>query len=91
MILSEDQLKLIEELAGAFVPVSDIAAALGCRDHALREAIRTQDSPAAIAYRRGKALSNIELRKQEMALAKVGSPLALENVRHNMLDMLDDE
>lgn len=43
------------------------------------------------AYRRGKAASKVKLHSQEMMLAQVGSPLALENARDNLLDMEDDE
>lgn len=43
------------------------------------------------AYRRDKAASKVKLHSQEMMLAQVGSPLALENARANLLDMEDDE
>lgn len=33
----------------------------------------------------------MKLLHQEMQLAYVGSPLALENTRNNLLDMEDDE
>ena len=57
----------------------------------LRRDINTKDNPAYDAYRRGKVSSKILLRKQEMQLAKVGSPLALDNVRKALMDMEDDE
>ena len=43
------------------------------------------------AYHRGKVSTKLELRKQEIMLARVGSPLALENSRRALLDMEDDE
>ena len=43
------------------------------------------------AYRRGKAASKVKLHSQEMMLAQVGSPLAIENAHRNLLDMEDDE
>ncbi len=43
------------------------------------------------AYHRGKVLSKVQLRSQEMKLAQIGSPLALDNTRKNLLDMEDDE
>ena len=49
------------------------------------------DSPANRAYYSGKNSTKLLLRKQEMELAKVGSPLALENCRAALLDMEDDE
>lgn len=42
-------------------------------------------------YHRGKAASRVKLLHQEMQLAYVGSPLALENTRNNLLNMEDDE
>ncbi len=50
-----------------------------------------QTSPAYKAYHRGKVLSKVQLRTQEMKLARIGSPLALDNTRKNLLDMEDDE
>jgi len=43
------------------------------------------------AHLRGKAASKVKLHFQEMMLAQVGSPLALKNARHNLLDIEDDE
>ena len=43
------------------------------------------------AYHRGKVLSKVKLHAQEMKLASIGSPLALDNTRKNLLDMEDDE
>ncbi|MCD8395327.1 MAG: hypothetical protein LUC85_10960 [Bacteroidales bacterium] len=43
------------------------------------------------AYRRGNAASKVKLHSQEMMLAQVGSPLAIENAHRNLLDMEDDE
>lgn len=42
-------------------------------------------------YHRGKAASKVKLLHQEMQLAYVGSPLALENASKNLMDMEDDE
>ena len=73
------------------IPISDIAVILGVNAEALRRDIKIKDSPAANAYVKGKVSSKIALRKQEMMLAKVGSPLALESVRRALMDMEDDE
>lgn len=43
------------------------------------------------AYRCGKAASKIKLHSQEMMLAQVESPLAIENAHCNLLGMEDDE
>ena len=47
--------------------------------------------PAQHTNHRGKVLSKVQLRTQEMKLARIGSPLALDNTRKNLLDMEDDE
>lgn len=44
-----------------------------------------------LAYNRGKVATKVELRKQEIMLAKVGSPVALDNCHRALLDMEDDE
>ena len=37
------------------------------------------------------SVSKVKLHSQEMMLAQVGSPLAIENAHRNLLDMEDDE
>ena len=49
------------------------------------------ESPANKAYFGGKNATKLLLRMQEMELAKVGSPVALESCRAALLDMEDDE
>ena len=72
-------LEQIEQYASIYVKISDMAIILGI--------------PAEVskAYHRGKASSRVKLLHHEMQLAYVGSPLALENTRNNLLDMEDDE
>jgi len=82
MRYSDQELKKIEEWAQIYLPVSDMAVILDVRD---------KTSPAYKAYHRGKVLSKVQLRTQEMKLARIGSPLALDNTRKNLLDMEDDE
>ena len=53
--------------------------------------IKNRPCDVAKAYLRGKASSKVKLHTQEMMLAQVGSPLALENAAKNLLDMEDDE
>lgn len=57
----------------------------------LRNDIADRTSKVSKAYRRGKAASKVKLHSQEMMLAQVGSPLAIENAHRNLLDMEDDE
>ena len=57
----------------------------------LREDIADRSTDVSKVYRRGKAASKVKLHSQEMMLAQVGSPLAIENALRNFLDMEDDE
>lgn len=91
MTYSDNDLTQIEKFASIYLPISDIAVILDVPAEILRDDIADRSSPAAKAYRRGKAASKVRLFSQEMALAQVGSPLALENTRRNLMDMEDDE
>lgn len=91
MTYTDEQLQTIEKLASIYLPISDIALILELDEMVLREDIQCQANPASRAYRKGKAISKVALHQQEMNLAKVGSPLALDNARKNLLDMEDDE
>ena len=57
----------------------------------LRIDIADRGTDVSKAYRRGKAASKVKLHSQEMMLAQVGSPLAIENAHRNLLDMEDNE
>ena len=91
MTFTEKELEQIEQMASLYLSVTDIATVLDKRPEELRREIRTKDSPAARAYQKGKTMRKLQLRKQEIQLAQVGSPLALENARLALIDMEDDE
>lgn len=71
--------------------VSDIATVIDVYPEQLRRDIKMRQSEVGKAYARDKVASKLKLRKQEMALAQVGSPLALENSRRALIDMEEDE
>lgn len=81
----------IEKFASIYLKISDIAVILDIPADVLREDIADRTSEVSKAYRRGKAGSKVKLHSQEMMLAQVGSPLAIENAHRNLLDMEDDE
>ncbi len=91
MDLSQETLEQIEKYASIYLPISDIAILLGIPADVLRDEIRNKRSAASQAYHRGKAASRVKLNHQEMLLAQVGSPLAIENAHRNLLEMEDDE
>lgn len=84
-------MQLIEDYASIFLPLSDIAVFLELDPVALRAAVRDHSTDVYRAYARGKLGSKARLMHQEMQLAQVGSPLAMENTRLNLLAMEDDE
>ena len=91
MNYSKEQLEEIEKYASIFLPISDMAVILDIPAEELREDIKDKQNKASYAYLRGKLASKVKLHTQEMMLAQVGSPLALENAAKNLLDMEDDE
>lgn len=91
MTYSTDILEKIEYYASIYIRISDIAIMLELQAEILRSDIADASHPASKAYRKGKIGAKVKLHEQEMALAKIGSPLALENTRNNLLDMEDDE
>lgn len=91
MVYTEEQLKQVEQFASIYLKISDMAVILDVSPTLLREDIADRNSEVSKRYHRGKAASRVKLLHQEMQLAYVGSPLAFENTRNNLLDMEDDE
>lgn len=81
----------IEQYVSIYLKISDMAVMLGISATQLREDIADKSTEVSRRYHRGKAASRVKLLHQEMQLAYVGSSLALENTRNNLLDMEDDE
>lgn len=81
----------IEQYVSIDLKIFDMAVILGISATQLREDIADKSTEVSRRYHRGKAASRVKLLHQEMQLAYVGSPLALENTRNNLLNMEDDE
>ena len=81
MAYTEEQLTQIEQYASIYLKISDMAVILGISATQLREDIADKSTEVSRRYHRGKAASRVKLLHQEMQLAYVGSPLALENTR----------
>lgn len=81
----------IEQYVSIDLKISDMAVILGISATQLREDIADKSTEVSRRYHCGKAASRVKLLHLEMQLAYVGSPLALENTRNNLLDMEDDE
>jgi len=89
--LPQNILEQIEQYASIYMKISDIAFLLDIPAEKLRAEIADRSTAVSKAYNKGKAASKVKLLHQEMQLAYVGSPLALENTHKNLLDMEDDE
>ncbi len=88
---SQEELTQIEQLASLYMKPSEIALVLGRNPEVFRSDISMPDSPAYKAYFKGKISQKLEVHKQMAMLARVGSPLALEQSQRALLDMEDDE
>lgn len=91
MVYSTEQIEQIKEYAGYLVKVSDIAVLIKVDPDVLRRDISDKKNPAFLAYRTGKANTALLLRKQEIDMAKVGSPLAVQLTSTYLMEMEDDE
>lgn len=91
MTYSEDVLQQIEQFASIYLKISDMAVILGIHPEVLRSDIADRSTEVSKRYLRGKATSKVKLLHQEMMLAQMGSPLAIDNTHRNLLDMEDDE
>lgn len=91
MDYSDSFIQRVRELAEALTPVSDIAALLDVDEISLREELSNKSSALRKAYDKGKATTALALRKQELELAKIGSPLAVQLTAAYVKDMIIDE
>ena len=89
MDYSTQQLETIKELAECLTPLSDMAVLLDVDE--LRLDIRNRATPVSRAYHHAKATTALRLRKQEIELANVGSPLAVQLTNGYLLNMDSDE
>lgn len=90
MLYTEQDLQQIEKFVSIYLKISDMAVILDIPADILRSDIADRTTDVSKAYRRGKAASKVKLHSQEMMLAQVGSPLAIEKAHRNLLDMEDD-
>ena len=91
MVYSKEQLAEIENLASKFTPISDIAILMGLDKDVLKVDIKDSSSLVSKSYRLGKAITAMKLREQEIDLAMVGSPLAVQLTSSYLTDMSIDE
>lgn len=88
---SEEQIRKIGELAAELTPPSEIAVLLGLDIDVFRALLANRHSETHKAYFKAKAETAHMLRKQELELARVGSPLAVQMTGTFLHDMTADE
>lgn len=81
MEYNEELLLKIEEYAGLLTSISDIAILLDLNEDELRDDITNKITTVSLRYRKAKAATELELRRQEIDLAKLGSPIAIDLVQ----------
>lgn len=91
MDYSTEQIEKIKELASFLTPIADMAVLLDVDIDQLRLDILDKGSPVSRAYHYAKATTALKLRKQEIELANVGSPLAVSLTNGYLLNMDSDE
>lgn len=91
MTFSDEMIKQVGDLSASLTPISEMAVLLDTDVEALRIAIRDKSTTVSKAYYRAKAETKLKLRKQEIELAGVGSPLAVQLSKEYVLEMDSDE
>ncbi len=78
MEYSDEQLQKIREFAGLLMTITDIAVLMDIDEDELRSDIASKSTKASRAYRLSKTETILELHRQEIEFAKLGSPLSVE-------------
>ncbi|MDD3195326.1 MAG: hypothetical protein PHU68_05955 [Paludibacter sp.] len=91
MKLSDESLVLLEEYASNFLTITEIAILLDVDSDLLRESISKRETKEFRSYNKGKLKRILELRSQEIELAKLGSTVAIELVSKYIDNQKSDE
>ena len=86
MEYNSSQLEKVQEYAGLLMNVSDISVLIGVNEVSFREDISNKNTAVSIAFRKGQIETVLELRKQEIEMAKLGSPMAVELIQKYIID-----
>lgn len=89
--ISPQIVERIEQLAAELTPLAEIAVLVDIDLDILRQEFSNKDSPARLAYFRGKAATANALRKIELEFAKIGSPVAVQQTGEYLREMTLDE
>lgn len=87
MQLTNEQLEMLETMGANFFPIKDIAIVIEVNEHQLKQAIKDVSTEAHKRYHKGKLLTELELRKSIVDLAKRGSNPAQKMLLELLTDM----
>lgn len=94
MNLTQEELNLIQEYAGLFLTLEDIAILLEKDPVPFRAEFQNKNSPLHKAYRKGQVTRKRDLRRPVIKMAEHGSPqaeiLADKYITEQLLSELDD-
>lgn len=81
-----DELQKVSEYAGLLMTITDIALLMDIDEDELRSDIADKSNKASRAYRLSKTETVLELHRQEIELAKLGSPLSVELTQNYIIN-----
>lgn len=79
-------LEKLKEYASNLLPINIIAVLLDVNEYEFRDMISDRKSEVSRTYYRGQAETIAAIRKQEIELAKTGSPLSVENIESYIIE-----
>lgn len=77
-MFTQETIDSVARLASDLTPVRDIAALLDIDEDLLRAELAIPSSPVRRAYLKARAQTSLDMRRRELELARVGSPLAVQ-------------
>lgn len=91
MMYSEEILTQIKEYASYLLLPEQIAQLLEINTDDFKTLLRKKDHPVKKAYDLGKLETILAIRKQEIQLAKLGSPMAVDLVNRFIIEQKQGE
>jgi len=90
-LYSEEQIQKIGEYASLLMTITDIAVLIDIDEDFLRSDIAIKSSEVSKVYRLNKAQTILELHRQEIELAKLGSPISVEITNNYIINQQANE
>lgn len=91
MQYTPEQIETIGKMARIFMKPSSIADYLQINVEEFQMDLQDRSTEVSQVYHYHKAASELEIKAREMEMARLGSPMGIENVNRNLLDMTEDE